>query len=217
MNKKHLFLLFILLAQLTTSDCQAYDAFYSDIDKIDKDVIASCVLCLFAGTCYATYKIYNIYQERQKRLKIAARNSSQVIEEATTFYKNAIYYYKKPIEYLLEKETSESNIIKHIILSHPEYPYPFMFAHDYIQKRLVPTILQHKKWIQEKIDQGEITENSLEETQVFLNNLDSLTNNLREIDQIVIFSNQFNEEKKHKYLVDSTFANKPPMIVYMPR
>ena len=207
MNKKSLFLFFILVTGIISSSCKAYTA--NSEEFLVKQLEIYLHLFIVVTASYYTHKYGNAYFERQKEYALAARNNAQIIAEATTFYKNAFGRYKTVIGYLGEGETLESSIINHVIVSSSDYTYPFLVTHNHIQKTVLPGIVQHKKWIQDKIDKGEVADNLLEEAELLLQNFDKLRIDLQKIDQIIVLSNQFNEDKKHKALLDVTEANKP--------
>lgn len=203
MRKKSLFLFFILLTGLISSSCKAHrDIVYLANDAITvKTDISNKVSNLLsalaaAGILYGGEKIYVLYKERQKRLTLAARTATQIVEGAALFYKESMDIYSNMITSL--KQNPEFDITKKILGWYPEGMYPFLFEHENIKETFLPTALEYQKSIQECIDKNELKEELLAQAQMLLPNLDDFINNLKKIDQFIVTSNNFYEEKKHK-------------------
>ena len=199
MNKKSLFLFFILLTGLKNS--YALDDFQQ--------------FCLglagIVGGSYITYKAYYGYQAYIK----ASRTDEQVVKEARLCYERFINLFQKSIINL--NENSELDIIRQALIWFPDATYPCICEHNWIQETVIPQIVEHKAWIQERIDKHQFSKEFLAETHMLLNNFDILVSDLKKIDNFIVASNRFNEEKKHKELVSATYSYDPPMIIYTHR
>ena len=114
MNKKSLFLFFILVTGIISSSCKAHrDIVYlaNDVINVKADInskFSNLLSGLVAVGCmYGGEKIYTFYQERQKRLKLAARTNAQIVEGAVLFYKESIALYSNTIISLNENHESD--------------------------------------------------------------------------------------------------------------
>ena len=196
MDKKSFILFFIFFTGFITFPCSAvFNVIFKN--NIKTKLKNFTYITTSAGCCYGGYKMYTSYKERKKKLDVITTTSDQILEDAALFYSKSINVYKNFIVCL--NENSELGIIKHILESGAEEVYPCIHEHNDIKEIFLPTLIQHKKLVQDLLEKNEIKEDLLDQTRILLDNLDGLISNLKKIDRIIITSNNFNEEKKYKH------------------